>query len=506
MNLCEYVARQVDRQPEMPALEPPSGEGAPVTYADLDARARRVAAWLDEHGVGEDDHVAVYMPNCPAYVPVVLGIWHVGAVASPLNVRFGVDDLAFVCEDIRPTVLFTSAVFADVTAELDDRVGSLAHVVEVDHAGAFEDYPAADDASPRTKRLDDDTAIIMHTSGTTGDPKGVVQTHRNIGAQVDSGISLFGLDADDTALVAMPLFHVGGFHGPVLMSLFSGGSVAIMPEWDPEACLEAIETVGATYTGLIPTMMVDVLGVDGAARYDTSSLRMCFFGGAPAPEPLLEEFRETFGVELTNYYGQTENAGVSVTLDPEAELPTGALGTLTPAVRGTVVDIDTGEEIEPGEQGELLLRGDNITPGYYERPERNEALFTDGWLHTEDIVRQDADGFLYYVDRKDDIIHSGGEKVPPSRVENVLQDVPGVEAVAVFGTDHERWGRAVTAAIVPADESLTEADVEAFCDDREDLPGYMKPRRVVFVDEFPRTGSQKIDKVALADRVETTDD
>ncbi|MFC6766813.1 class I adenylate-forming enzyme family protein [Natrinema soli] len=498
MNLCEYLARQVKQQSDSPAIKRRDVDD--LTYNDLEAQVHRVAALLDERDIGEDDHIAVYMPNCPAYVPLIFGIWHVGAVASPLNIRFGVDDLVFVLEDIQPTVLFTSGVIADKTDELESRVISLEHVVEVDEEGEFTEFPAANEAPSRVKRLDEDPAIIMHTSGTTGDPKGVVQTHRNIGAQVDSGIAVFRLAPDDTAVVAMPLFHVGGLHGPALMPLFSGGTVAILPKWDPDELLRAIEDVGATYTGLVPTMMVDTLEAAEASEYDTTSLRFCFFGGSPAPEPLLDNFRETFQVELSNYYGQTENAGVSITLDPEDDLPPGALGKLTPAVRGKVVDIETGEEVEPGEQGELLLRGDIITPGYWERPDRNEALFTDGWLHTEDIVRRDEDGYFYYVDRKDDIIHSGGEKVPPSKVENVLQDMPNVEAVAVFGTDHDRWGEAVTAAIIGDD--ITEEEVEAFCESREDLPGYMKPRRIVFVDEFPRTGSQKIDKVALADQVE----
>jgi long-chain acyl-CoA synthetase len=499
MNLCEYFTQQVDRQPNAPAIERLDGDDV-ITYRELETRVERVAAWLAERDIGEDDHVAIYMPNCPAYLPLVLGVWHVGAVASPLNTRFGVDDLAFVLNDIRPTALFTSSVFADETDELKPRVESLEHLVEVDHDGSFTGFPSAEDAPSRVKRLDEDTAIIMHTSGTTGDPKGVVQTHRNIGSQVDSGISIFELDADDTALCSMPLFHVGGLHGAALMTLFSGGSLAILPQWDAEQFMETIENVSATYSGLVPTMMVDALETAKEGSYDTSSLRFTFFGGAPAPEPLLEDFRDEFEVDLSNYYGQTENAGVSITLDPKAELPTGSLGKLTPAVRGKVVDIDTGEKAQPGEQGELMLRGDIITPGYWERPERNEALFTDGWLHTEDIVRQDEDGFMYYVDRKDDIIHSGGEKVPPSKVENVLQDLSDVKAVAVFGTGHERWGQAVTAAVVGDD--LTEEDIETFCESREDLPGYMKPRRVMFVEEFPRTGSQKIDKVALSEQFE----
>jgi len=500
MNVCEYVAHHVAQRPDASAIEPIAARDEPVSYDELDQQIKRVAAWLDEHGIGEDSHIAVYMPNGPAYLPVVLGAWHVGAVASPLNVRFEADNLQFVLSDIEPRVLFTSPVFAETAAEVSSTVDSIDEVVEVDPTDEFTSYPSAASAPNRVKRLDEDPAIIMHTSGTTGQPKGVVQTHRNIAAQVDSGISLFELSPTDTALDAMPLFHVGGFHGPVLMSLCSGGSVAIMPEWDADLWLESVEATTATYSGLVPTMMVDVLEADEVEAYDTSSLRMCFFGGSPAPEPLIEEFEGTFELDLTNYYGQTENAGVSVTLSPDEELPAGALGKLTPAVRGKVVDTETGDPVAPGEQGELLLRGDIITPGYWERPERNEALFTNGWLHTEDIVRRDADGFLYYVDRRDDIIHSGGEKVPPSKVEDVLQDLSGVEAVAVFGTDHDRLGEAVTAAIVGP--TLTEEDVHQFSESRTDLPGYMKPRRIVFVDEFPRTGSQKIDKVALAEHVE----
>jgi acyl-CoA synthetase (AMP-forming)/AMP-acid ligase II len=498
MNLCEYLSRQVAQRPEKPAIRTDDVE---LTYTDLDRQARQVAAWLDDHGVEEGDRVAVYLPNVPVYAPLVFGIWHVGAVASPLNVRFGVDDLAFVLDDIRPNVLVTSPAFADATAALEERVEHLDHVVELAGDGSLAGFPEPGAAPPRTKRMDDDTAIVMHTSGTTGDPKGVIQTHRNIGAEVDSGITVFGLSPDDTALVAMPLFHVGGLHGAVMMTLFSGGTVALLQGgWDAEAFVRSVERFEATYSGLIPTMMVDALDTEAIEECDVSSLEFCFFGGSPAPEPLIESFESAFGVDLTNYYGQTENAGVSVTNPVDEHLPPGALGKPSPAVRHRIVEPGTTDPVEQGEQGELLLRGDIITPGYWERPERNDALFTDGWLHTEDIVRADEDGFLYYVDRKDDIIHSGGEKVPPSKVENVLQDMEGVDAVAVFGTPHERWGEAVTAALV-ADDGLTEADVEAFCEDREDLPGYMKPRVVAFVEEFPRTGSQKIDKVALAEQV-----
>lgn len=499
MNLYEYVYRHVEANPTEPAIKQLSGPD--VSYRELDRRAKRVAAWLEQHGVDEGERVGVYLPDCPSYVPLILGAWRAGCVATPLNTRFGVSDLTFVLEDVGPQVLFTNPAFAEETATLAAEVDPLEHVVEIDLDSELDDFPDENRAPETVTRLDSDIAIVMHTSGTTGMPKGVIQTHRNIGAQVDAGIQIFEYGPHTTSLAATPLFHVGGWHGATLMSLFAGGSLAVLPEWDAEAWAKTIEATDATFTGLVPTMMVDVLRTPAVEDYDTSSLETCSYGGSPAPQSLLNEFSETLDVDLANYYGQTENSGVSVTHAPDEDTPEGALGKPIQTVEAKIVDIESGEEVAPGERGELLLRGDNITQGYWERPERNEALFTDGWLHTEDVVRRDDDGYLYYVDRKDDIIHSGGEKVPPSKVEDVLQDAPSVESVAVFGTEHDRLGEAVTAAVVPTDDAVSKADVEAFCDDRDDLPGYMKPRRTVFVEEFPRTGSQKIDKVALAERI-----
>lgn len=500
MNLYEYVEHHVRTTPEAPAIK--QVDGSNVTYQDLHNRSKRVASWISTKGIDEGERIAVYMPDCPAYVPLILGAWRAGCVATPLNTRFGTDDLVFVLNDVRPRVLFTNSSFESKATTLQDQVDSLDHVLKVDGNDSFRTFPEADQAPKTVTRLDSEPAIVMHTSGTTGMPKGVIQTHRNIGAQVDAGIHIFGYGPDDTSLASTPLFHVGGFHGATLMPLFAGGSMAILPEWDAEAWARAVEATEATDTGLVPTMMVDVLETEAVDDYDTSSLERCTYGGSPAPQSLLDEFEETFGVKLANYYGQTENSGVSVTHVPEDDPPAGALGKPIPAVEAKIVD-DDGKELPVGEPGELLLRGDTITPGYWERPERNEALFTDGWLHTEDTVRRNENGYLFYIDRKDDIIHSGGEKVPPSKVEDVLQNAPDVEAVAVFGTDHRRLGEAVTAAVIPSDESLTEAEIESFCDESADLPGYMKPRRIVFVEEFPRTGSQKIDKVTLAERVDS---
>ena len=499
MNLYEYFRHWVKTTPGRTAIEDP--EEAGLTYHDLDRQARSVAAWLDDR-TEKGDRVAVYMMDSPAYVAIALGVWRAGCVLTPVNYRFGIDEVEYVLSDVRPRVLVTDDTFANNAAEVAETIDSVEDVVRGHMDGSFaaSTFSDAEGAPEPVIRLDGETAIVMHTSGTTGQPKGVVQTHRNVGAQVDAGITLFDLTAEDTSLAAVPMFHVGGLHGSTLMTLFTGGSVAIQPAWDAEGWAQTIESIGVTFSGLVSTMLVDVLNTEAATSYDTESLRICFYGGSPTPEPVLEQFERTFGLDaLFDYYGQTENAGVSVTYDVTDDRRPGSMGRPIPGIEARVVDLESGDDLPAGESGELLLRGDTITPRYWERPERTEEAFSNGWLHTDDVVRRDDDGYLYYLDRLDDMILSGGEKVAPSTVENVVSEMEGVEKVAVFGTPHDRLGETVTAAIVSDD--LTEEDVKAFCKSRNDLAGYKRPRRVAVVESFPRTGSQKIDKVTLAEQV-----
>jgi acyl-CoA synthetase (AMP-forming)/AMP-acid ligase II len=438
---------------------------------------------------------------------VALGAWRAGCVFTPVNYRFGSDEVAHVLADVDPTVVVHDSVFAHTATEAAETAG-LADGLVHGHddgfvANAFGEPSAAPD--PVT-RLDGEPAVVMHTSGTTGDPKGVVQTHRNVGTQVDAGVSTYDVTAEDTAVVSVPLFHVGGFHGATLMGLFTGGSIVVHPAWSAAEWARLVEETEATVTGLVPAMMVDALGTDAARNYDTSSLRMCFYGGSPAAGSTLSEFGSVFEVEdLLNYYGQTEAAGLTVAGTPDTPRTEGALGRPVGSVRVLVVDPDTGDTVGAGEDGELWLRGDSVMPRYWEAPELTDTAFAEGpdgdrWFRTGDVVRREA-GILYFVDRVDDIILSGGEKVAPSRVESVLGDMDEVEAAAVVGTPHDRLGEAVTAAVVAA-ESVTVADVETFCDGHPGLAGYEEPRRVALVDSFPRTGSQKVDKAALAAEIE----
>jgi long-chain acyl-CoA synthetase len=408
--------------------------------------------------------------------------------------------VAYVLEDVDPAVTVHDAVFANTAAEAAEQAG-LADALVHGHAGSFREaaFGAPETAPEPVTRLDDDPAVVMHTSGTTGDPKGVLQTHHNVGAQVDAGITTYDVTGEDTAVVSVPLFHVGGFHGGTLMGLFTGGSVVIHPAWGAAEWARLVEATAATVSGLVPAMMVDALGNENARERDTASLRMCFYGGSPATESTLEAFASAFDVEqLLNYYGQTEAAGLTVAGTPSTPRTEGALGKPVGTVETRVVDPEAGAEVPEHTDGELWIRGDSVMPRYWNEPELTEAAFEGGWFRTGDVVRRD-DGVLHFVDRLDDIVLTGGEKVPPSRVEGALTEMEGVEAAAVFGTPHDRLGEAVTAAVV-GDDSLTAADVTAFCEAHDGLAGYEEPRRVHLVDSLPRTGSQKIDKTELAER------
>lgn len=505
MNIATRLCHRLEQQRDATAIiEPDTTEH---TYADIDRQSQQIAAWLTDRGITSGDRVAIYLPDTAAYLPAIIGIWRTGAVASPINTRFGIDELEYTLSDLEPAGLVASDVFENNVTELCERISSLEEemtlLVEREGTVIENELPAASTAPEVARRLDDDPAVVMYTSGTTGRPKGVIQTHRNVGAQLDVNVTHFDIGPDDVSIVAVPLFHVGGLYGGALPALLEGATIVVQPMWDAATWAELVETYDGTFSGLIPTMMVDALTTDAACDRDTSSLEQVVYGGSPATEDTLDQFQSIFEVgALRNYYGQTENTGLSVTYDVDTERRPGLLGRPVHAVKHRVVDIASEEltDVEPGEEGELLLRGDIITPGYWDSS-LDEDYFSDGWLHTDDAVSEDEDGLLYYVDRVDDMIISGGENVAPSEVENALQDHPDVEAVAVFGTDHERWGEAVTAGIIPADLSFTEEELLDWWSESAGLAGYKKPRRIEFVEKFPRTATQKIDKASLRERI-----
>jgi len=347
--------------------------------------------------------------------------------------------------------------------------------------------------------------LQLYTSGTTGVPKGVLTTHRNLAAAAETS-PFWEFDADSVSLTALPMFHIGGI-GWTFLGLWNGATTVLVSEFVPEDVLDTIEQQRVTNAVLVPTMLQLLIGVPGAAERDYSALRSIAYGASPITTPVLKDALRTFRCSLYGIYGLTESTGGVVQLDPADHDPDGprehllrAAGRPLPWVELRVADTSTGAELAAGETGEVWLRAPNVTPGYFNRPQETAAALTpDGWLRTGDGGYVDAEGYLFLTDRIKDMIVSGGENVYPVEVEEALSQHPGVAEVAVIGVPDERWGETVKALVVARPGGAPAAD-ELIAFARERLAGYKLPRSVDFVEELPRTPSGKVLKRELRKR------
>lgn len=492
MNIATLLRRAAADHPSAVALALDEAETGYAAFAD---RAARFAAHLLRRGTVPGDRVGFFLPNHPDYLVGLLGTWQVGAVAVPLNALFPDAALRHAIADSSPALLVVPESEAGrVRGLAPDGTALLGLGAEFDAAVAAEEP-----APGVVPRLDGDDALIMYTSGSTGPPKGVRQTHRNTFAQVEAVIDLYGITADDHVLNCLPLFHVGGLQLASLPVLARGGRVTFMPRWDAVAWLDLAQRLRPTYGGLISTMMIDVGNRTVDAPVVLDSFRICMFGGSRTPTAAIDRLAAGTGIAGTEIYGQTEQSGLVVSYAPGEQRRPGAMGRpLAQIVATRLVSPSTGADVTgPGEVGELWVRGDAVTPGYRNLPELTAARFTDGWFRTGDLVSADDEGYLYYTDRIDDMIVTGGENVFPQMVEEHLAGHPDLAEVAVIGTPHERWVEQVTAVVVANRPGVSAEDVAAWCATHPDLRGVARPRRIEIVEELPRTGSGKLDRPSL---------
>jgi long-chain acyl-CoA synthetase len=479
-----------------------------IDYAGFAEAAARFAAYLRATGVAEGERVAVLAPNCLEYLVALLGAWQAGAVGVPLNYMFPDAPLRHAITDSGAVRLITPPGDVDrVTTVLD---GAGPEILTTGPDGGFAQALAAHEPSDEVvPRLDRDDALIMYTSGSTGVPKGVRQTHRNIAAQVEGVIDLYAITAEDHVLNCMPMFHVGGLQLASLPVLVRGGQITFMPRWDVVAWLELVERLRPSYGGLISTMMIDVGNRTVQNPVVLDSFRICMFGGSRTPTAAIERLEAGAGIRGTEIYGQTEQSGLVVTYSPGDERRPDSMGRpLSQVVRTRLVPVDGSPDLAPGDSGvgELWVQGDAVTPGYrnpsdpHEEASPEKFVISDdggGWFRTGDLMSRDADGYLYYVDRIDDMIVSGGENVFPQMVEEHLADHPDLAEVAVIGTAHERWVEQVTAVVVPNRPGVTADAIHRWCAEHPDLTGIHRPRRIEVVDALPRTGSGKLNRPEL---------
>jgi long-chain acyl-CoA synthetase len=486
-NLATILTDTADKHGDKTAFKLDDVE---LSYSMLEEGSARVAGLLKAKGLEEGDRVGLMMPNVPYFPVIYFGILRAGGVVVPMNVLLKGREVEFYLGDPGAKLLFAWGDFAEAAEAGAEKAGAEAILVE---PGEFEKLLA--DQEPDTEmadRSEEDTAVILYTSGTTGKPKGAELTHANL-YRNSKGVSekLGEMSEEDVLLGALPLFHSFGQTCTMNSAVSVGATVTMLPRFDPDKALEIIERDKVTLFQGVPTMYNAMLHSESCDSADCSSLRICMSGGAAMPAELMRAFEEKFDCMILEGYGLSETSPVASFNHPDRERKPGSIGTPIEGVEMQVWD-DDGNEVAQGEVGEIVIRGHNIMKGYWNRDDANkEAITDDGWFRTGDMAKMDEDGYFFIVDRKKDLIIRGGYNVYPREIEEVLYEHPAVREAAVVGIPHEELGEEVGAAveIAPGEEVEAEA-LRAYVKER--VAAYKYPRKVWFVDELPKGPTGKI--------------
>lgn len=490
-------------------------DGTEVTYRDLDERANAVAHALVDRGVESEDRVGLMTGNRLEYLIADLAIVKAGAVKVPLNDMLTADEFEYMLADSRAETVVCGPSFIEMLHEIRSSLDNLEHPIAIRNRAArdlpdgFEAFEALDGrtaAPPDGTPAPRDVGGHYYTGGTTGKPKGAIHTQEGLAMAMYAHSIELGITGDDTMLLMTPLPHSAGAF--LWAGLLTGATAVIHDGFEPSQALEGIDTHDVTWTFMVPTMIYRLLDHPELDAYKTDSLETLAYGAAPMTPARLEEGLETFGAIFLQFYGQTEVPNVITTLgkaehqiaidaNHEGRLSSAGQPTLMAAV--DIVDIETREPVSPGEEGEIAVTAPYAMREYFERPEKTAETIEDGWVLTGDVGMLDEDGYVYLLDRESDVIITGGMNVYSTKVEEVVAQHPGVAEVAVIGVPDDKWGEAVHAVVVPAEDgTLTEDELVAFAEER--LADYKQPKSIEFVAEIPKTPYGKHDKVALRDR------
>jgi long-chain acyl-CoA synthetase len=495
VNLAELLTNSAREHRDQVALKLDDIE---VTYGQLDEASARVAGLLGEKGVSRGDRVGIMLPNVPYFAMCYYGVLRAGCVVVPMNVLLKRREVEFYLKDPEAKLLFAWKDFEEPAEAGAADAGAECVVVAPGEfeklLGGFE--PAYDvvDCEP------DDTAVILYTSGTTGTPKGAELTHGNLTRNAQISRDLYDLEAGAVTLGALPLFHSFGQTCGLNATIGGGGTLTLIPRFDPGKALEIIQRDRVDIFEGVPTMYTAMLHHPERDKFDTSTLAICASGGSAMPVEVLKGFEEAFGCKVLEGYGLSETSPVASFNHRDRERKPGSIGTPVEGVEMKVVD-DEGNDVPQGEVGEIVIRGHNVMKGYWNREDATAETIVDGWLHTGDMATMDEDGYFFIVDRKKDMIIRGGYNVYPREIEEVLYEHPDVREVAVIGVPHASLGEEVGAAVALKEGAeLSEDDLRAYV--KEQVAAYKYPRKIWFVDELPKGPTGKI----LKREVEPPDD
>lgn len=484
-NLAFWVSDRAASDPNLPAIK--QGE-AIVSYAALDAASQRFATVLTGAGVRPGDRVALIMPNV-AYFPIAYyAILRLGAIVVPMNPLLKAGEIGYAWQDSGARVAVVFAAFADEARRAAESSGTEVLMVT---PGEFDEQVGRTEATPGVvERSATDTAVILYTSGTTGSPKGAELTHANLRSNVTTTVeTLLPMAPGDVVFGGLPLFHSFGQTVGLNCAISSGACLTLLPKFDGEQALRLIESDRVTIFLGVPTMYMALLAVPDRERFDTSSLRVAASGGASLPLEVLRGVEQAFGITLLEGYGLSETSPVASFNHPDRPTKPGTIGTPIRGVEFDLRDLDD-RPVADGEIGEIVIRGENVMKGYWNRPDATAEAVRGGWFHTGDLATRDADGYYTIVDRKKDMIIRNGFNVYPREVEEVLYTHPAVAEAAVFGVPDARHGEEIPALIKLKDgHSASAQDLQAYVKER--IASYKYPRHIRFGD-LPKGPTGKI--------------
>lgn len=504
-SLPQMFMESVVRNPDKPALV---CEDLRWSYRELGCLVNRTAfSLLERYGLRKGDRVAVLLNNCPEFVVLYLAVTSLGGIFVPLNARLKAREFMPQILQAKPKILVAGQ---DTWVELESLLESLEGTEKILKLGppcgdaeSLQDLLEGPDAPPPCldHLQEEDLCSIIFTSGTTGAPKGVMITHRNVVNTAQACARVFSSGAQDVDLIMVPLFHVTGLHTQLCKSLYLGSTTVLMRAFKAEQALEVIEKERVSLSISVPTIYWLMLLSPGFHSRDLNSFRTIVYGGAPCPPELISRLQEAFpGASLINAGGLTEGTSLQYALPPEDALrKAGSVGFPTPCTEVRIVD-EEDNEVRPGEVGELLLKGAGVARGYWEDPEETSRTFRGGWLHTGDLARVDEEGYLWLMDRKKDMIIRGGENVYSIEVESVLYAFPKILEAAVVGVPDPVFGEQVKAVVVLKEgQRATQQEIREFCSLY--LADYKVPRIVEIVEgPLPRNPGGKVRKDLLRAR------
>jgi long-chain acyl-CoA synthetase len=486
LNLASIVTESARRSADAPAVRL---GGSELTYAELDERSARLATLLREKGVRRGDRVGVMLPNVLEFPISYYGVLRAGGVVVPMNVLLKRREIAFYLEDSGAKLILAWHGFVEEARAGAAEAG--AELIEVEPASFAQLLDGHEPTRELAETEEEDTAVILYTSGTTGKPKGAELTHFNLSRNSEiAAQTTCEIGVGDVVLGALPLFHSFGQTVSMNASLRVGATLILLPKFEPGDALELMQRERVTHFYGVPTMYGALLHHPGRDGFDTSTLRICITGGASMPVEVLRGFEEGFGCELLEGYGLSETSPVACQNHPGRPRKPGSIGTPLQEVEMKIVDEDDND-VPQGEVGEIVIRGHNVMKGYWQRPDATEEAMRGGWFHSGDMARVDEDGYYFIVDRKKDLIIRGGYNVYPREVEEVLYEHPKIREAAVLGVPHDEWGEEIGAAVVLHDgEELPPEEVSEYVKER--IAAYKYPRVVWFLDELPKGPTGKI--------------